>query len=128
MRNQSGYTIIETLVALAILSTGLVGFYSVGGTSLRATSHIARVNDAILLAQSMLDQVASQQDLLESRMNGSFAGTPYKWTMSAIRLPDTVQGEGAAHLQDVTLTITWREGVKQQSIIVPTRHLGRDGA
>lgn len=127
MRDQPGFTIIETLVALAILSTALVTFYGVGATSLRAASHIGMADGAVLLARSMLDEIASRQGLLESSSSGSLAGTPYTWAISATRLPDTVQGAGTAHLQDVTLTITWREGVRDQSVSVATRHLGRDG-
>lgn len=123
--DQNGYTILETLAALAILSVALVTFYGVGGTSVRTLGHVERVQTAMLLAQSKLDEVAGQQNVLDSRTSGRFAGTPFRWSIAAKRLPEPVTRYNAAHLQDVVLTISWQEGLNDQSITINTRHLGR---
>ncbi len=125
MGNSAGFTIIETLVALAILCLALITFYDVGRSSVRTMSHVERIEEAILLAQSKLDEMTVVRGLLAAQTSGRFDGTSYAWTISAIPLPDATHHINTVHLQNVTLTVTWREGLNELSVSVNTRHLGR---
>jgi len=121
-----GFTIVESLVALAILSIALVSFYEAGGRTLQASNHLEMVQNAALLANSKLNEVASNNSLLSPASSGLFPGTSYSWSIFARTLPTGARSSGAARLQDVTIIISWREALNQQSISIDTRHLGSE--
>lgn len=121
----SGYTIIEALCALAILSVALTTLYRASATSLRASAHIASVDRAILLAQSKLDEIAATPTSIPDKSSGIFAGESVRWTVTADAIDGGVAVRGSPILQAVHLVLSWRDGIHDQSLVIETRHLGR---
>jgi general secretion pathway protein I len=123
-----GFTLIETLIALAILSVSLVTFYGIGATSMRANSHLSKIEVALLLAHSKLDEIASRDEMLEAHTSGKFPGTDFHWDITANTTQPsqhtTYNLQSSTTIQDVHLAILWREGLIDQTISVDTRHLG----
>ena len=124
MRGEEGFTIVESLVAMAILSVVLVTLYGVGADLLRDSTHVASVDRATLFAQSRLDALATVVGPLPGRDEGEDAG--FHWTVTAQNISGNAPSSPQT-LQDVHLVVRWQEGANERSLAVDTRHLGRKG-
>jgi general secretion pathway protein I len=121
---QDGFTILEALVAFAILSVVLVALYAGASNALRAVDRGSQTHRIALLAQSKLDELAATRRALPSSALGLFAGTNVTWSVQASEVPDTGAGRPAAVLQDVVLTLEWSDGFARHAATFWTRHLG----
>lgn len=115
-----GFTLIEVVVALVILSTALVAWVATFGAELRTLSRAAQVAVAVELAEDRLaavelfamDRLPSVPDSLE---DGSFAAPfeDYRWEVDAVAVSGTelvevtvrVAGPGAAHALTTVLAL-----------------------
>ncbi len=57
MRHYGGFTLIEVLVAIAIMSLVLTGLTSMGVTTIQADTHSRRQSAAVSLAQAKLEDL-----------------------------------------------------------------------
>lgn len=123
MRSDAGFSLIETLVALAILSVALVILYGAGANSLMSSRHIAKIDQIVLLAQSKLDELSITSAPLPLRASGTFPNTDIQWIATTKTVPDNL-AYPAFVLQDVELQLQWKDGLHHQSLDLETRHLG----
>lgn len=111
---QRGLTLLELLVAFAIMALSIGMLYRVMGGSVRSVGDIDRYQRAVVLAQSLL----SSRDAVPNggwRQSGETAG--YQWhVQSAPYMTDKV-GPSIPPLYEVSIAIAWMEGRSQ-------RHLG----
>ena len=136
-RDAAGFTLIEIIVAFAVLALGLTLLI---GTLSGATRQVRQAGDAgraALHAQTLLAQQASvlqgpvraNGELEEGRYRWQFQATP--WTDPAARDSMVRDDPGAARLLHVQLDIEWAEGDPQQRLQVSSLRLAlpaRDGA
>ena len=122
MARSDGFTIVEALVAMAILSVGLVALYGVSGDLLKASTHIAGSDRAVLFTQSKLETLAINPAPLPAHDQGTEDG--YHWEVTATNVPTNALWSRQI-LQDVQLSVTWQSGTSERSLTVNTRHLGR---
>ena len=117
MRNgQAGFTLVEALIAFAILSLMMVTLYQAAGTGLRTFDSAAETDRAVLVAQSQLDRITSLRRLPDMRQ-GKVAGTPFTWTL---QIQPTPPLPGASELATkpvlMRLTVSWKAGNGGKSI------------
>jgi prepilin-type N-terminal cleavage/methylation domain-containing protein len=55
-RNSKGFTLVEIMIAIAILSVGLLSIYTAQGNSLRASGNAERIQTAAMLARQIMTQ------------------------------------------------------------------------
>ncbi|MGA7676544.1 MAG: prepilin-type N-terminal cleavage/methylation domain-containing protein [Rhizomicrobium sp.] len=125
-RTDSGYTILETLCALAILSVALVLLYGASATSLTASDHIANIDRVALMAQSKLDEIAATRSQFPAHSEGAFSNSDIRWTITADTIFSPPFQQKGPTLQAIHLELLWREGLREQSFAVDTRHLGQN--
>ena len=110
-----GFTLIEVLVALVILSTGLVLVLRAFETSMAALSEARDALRASLLIREQMGEAEAAQreaggDML-SASDGRYIGrySDFRWEREVHPFPvlgDTgIEGEAAAELAEVTITI-----------------------
>src|SRR6266481_8535493 len=122
--SESGYTVLEALVAFAILSLGLVSLYAATGTSLRGVDSGSQARRVAMLAQSKLDEIAATREPLPPTSQGAFAETDVAWRVETHNISSGFAGPSASQLQDVQLVLNWTQGGRIQSMVLGTRHLG----
>lgn len=122
MRGDAGFTIVEALAAMAILSVALITLYGVGADLLNASTHVAAMDRATLFAQSRLDALALVIPPLPAHNEGDDDG--FHWTVTALDVSDNAPWSRQT-LQDVRLVVKWQDGINERSLVVDTRHLGR---
>lgn len=113
---QRGYTLIEVVVAFALLAFGLTLLL---GSLTNATKQVRTSTDygrAALHAQTLLDQAGVGEALVVGQRDGELEEGRYRWEMSVSPFRDASmarpQGQvlGAPQLLQLDLTMTWGEG------------------
>jgi general secretion pathway protein I len=82
-RREQGFTLVEALVAFAILAVVLVAAFRTAGTGLRAIDAAATTEGAVLAARSQMDRIIALRQLSGPR-KGQIEGTPYKWELEVL--------------------------------------------
>jgi general secretion pathway protein I len=128
---QRGFTLIEIVVAFAILSIGLGIAMQIAGGAMRNARQAATRTDAALYAQSLLDTAGVGERLEEGTSNGEF-GEQFRWTLRAepyeIESETPIEpGMSPVQLYRLELVVTWEAGGKeQQASFVTLRALTPD--
>ncbi|NPU14542.1 type II secretion system protein [Bradyrhizobium sp. 83002] len=120
----AGFTLVEVLVALAMLSVGLALVMSLFSTGLSRTGMAERVAGAVALAQSLMAQVGNSIPLRTETRDGAEANG-YRWRL-AMQPYRPVQGGDArpVELYQVSVEIGWQEGQDPRSYALSTLRLG----
>jgi general secretion pathway protein I len=110
--HQAGFTLIEVVVALAILALSLGVLYESFGWSLRRTGLLRQQETAWLTAQSMLAEIRSRDALQVGTSNGETAeGLKWDSRIAAYALP---LGESPRRAFEVTIDVSWGERPAQR--------------
>ncbi|MBB1059072.1 type II secretion system protein XpsI [Marilutibacter spongiae] len=134
-RRQRGYTLIEVIVAFALLALAL-GLLL--GTLSGATRQVRWSGDAgraALHAQSLIDQMGIAAPIRAGRDAGDFEDGRYRWTMEITPWedpdvpPDTplpVNNNGN-RLYEIALAVEWGEGGSGEHLRLRTLRLVQGG-
>ena len=119
-RGQRGFTLIEVVVAFALLAlalTFLLGSLSGAARQVRIASDSSR---ATLHAQSLLAQVGVGETLQPGRRQGNFDAGRYRWALDIapyadpLKPPSPLQNPSAPRLLQLTLAVDWGDGLGQR--------------
>lgn len=72
MKKVKGYSLIETLVALAIASLLVMGFYSLSNSLLKARESSRIAQEALTLAENRIESLLSMPDSLSATPPGTY--------------------------------------------------------
>ena len=117
-RRQRGFTLIEIVVAFAILALGIGIAMQIASGAMRNARQAAIRTDAALYAQSLLDTVGVGERLEEGSSSGEF-GEKFRWTLLAepyeIESESPIEpGMSPVQLYRLQLDVTWETGGKEQ--------------
>ncbi|HEY5850024.1 MAG TPA: prepilin-type N-terminal cleavage/methylation domain-containing protein [Lysobacter sp.] len=114
MNRQRGYTLLEVIVAFALLAlalTVLLGVLSGAARQVRGSSDAAR---AALYAQSLLAQVGTGEAIVAGQRDGEFEEGRYRWQLRIAPWRDRSMATAkqqvdpnAARLFEITLAMQW---------------------
>ncbi len=126
---QRGYTLLEIIVAFAVLGlalTLLLGILSGGTRQVRWSADSAR---AALHAQSLLDVVGVGEVLAPGRRDGNFEDGRYAWELEIepyldrARVPGQPVDRFAPQLLRLSLLVRWGEGGARERLQVESLRL-----
>ncbi len=105
--DHAGFTLLEVLIAFAVLSMTLIAAYQLLGTGLRGSERAERATLALLAAESKLAEIAGSAPLRAGRSGGAL-GDGYRWRAEIRRHraaePDTALPVAA---YEVSVTVSW---------------------
>jgi general secretion pathway protein I len=118
--SQRGFTLLEVLVATAIMGIAIAGVLNGLATSSRNAARLTAYDRATLLAKSKMDELIANQKIprkvpIEGTFDPAMAGAPAGWR--AVVMPfETAPGAGPGMwvLDRIQLEIWWMDG--------PVRH------
>lgn len=125
--DEAGFTLLEVLVAVAIVGIALVGLLRLHLLSLDATLAAQDLTTAVLLAEGKMATFMAQSPQ-EGEDEGQFDGPDlerFSWTTSVtdydIDLGEQNDGqEEAIGLRHVAVSVHWREGNRNRSYSLET--------
>lgn len=108
LRGDDGFTLLEVLVAFAIMSVAMVAIMQAFSGGLDATRRTAAASEALATARSLLDRVGAELPVAPGSMSGSAAGT--NWTIQIARrkspLDDLPRAQRHFALYDVMVWVS----------------------
>lgn len=110
---QSGFTLIEAVVALAILALSLGVVYESFGWSLRRTTGVEKREAAWLTAQSLLASIRGRQFLQEGSEQGDGAAG-LKWQTHIAPGTAAVDPRSPIKAFEVIVDVSWGSGQAQR--------------
>ncbi len=118
---QSGFSLLEVLVAFAILAMALGVLFQVFSSGMRNTQIAARHSEAMIVAESRLAETAAG-DLEEGGDNGESG--PFRWSTRVAPYPlDDAFSSPAVELMEVSVKVEWKEYGKGRSVALNTLRL-----
>lgn len=118
-RAARGYTLIEVIVAFALLALALTVLLGSLGNASRQVHWADGAGRAALYAQSLLDQVGVAESLQAGTRHGSFEDDRYQWTLATRPFIDTgattqAMTADGAQLFEVQLDMQWGPSAAQR--------------
>jgi general secretion pathway protein I len=110
---QSGFTLIETVVAFAVLALALGVLYESFGWSLRRSSTVIHREAAWMAAQSVLAEIRGRDWLRVGKTTG-VAGDGLEWQAEIKPHDLAIRQESPLRAFEVTIDVKWGERPQQQ--------------
>ena len=114
---QRGFSLLEMLVAFAIMAMSLGMIYRVAGGSARDLSETAKTEHAVWLAESLL---ASRNNLFTDGWNEDGEADGFKWQVRSRLYGDGSLAPQAVPLHEVRLAIRWDARARQGALDIVT--------
>jgi general secretion pathway protein I len=121
-----GFTLIEILIAFAILAVALAGLLRVFSGGLQATTRAERYGEAVLLARSVLERVGSEIAIQPGEQSGRGEdGAAWSVRMRPLEVPGERNGQASPYVPyEVAVTVVVP---RQQPITLTTLRLVAQG-
>ena len=125
----SGFTLLEVVVALTIAALAVVGLFQAASGGLLAVNTAGRVEEAVQRAQSHLAAVGRSAALIQGEFTDDDGGG-YRWRLRALPVAtrQVAAPDGnltaAATLFDVEVAISWPGRRGERSVVLKTMRLG----
>ena len=115
----TGFTLIEVVVAMAILAVGLTVIIELFSGGLRSGRTSIEYTKAVNYARMKMEEIAVNQTMEEGSEEGEFDDT-FRWQVETKRvdiLPekDKTDFKPPAELFQVKINILWKSGLKEKS-------------
>lgn len=112
MRRTGGFTLLEVLVALAVLSTALVMAYRVMSESLAAEERSERWTEGALFAEGLMrDALASFPETGETDGRFPPPNEAYTWRRTILEAPHT-------DAREVRISVAWESGGRRETVFL----------
>lgn len=114
---QGGFSLLELLVAFAIMALALGMLYRASGSSARAVGDAERYQRAVVLAESLL----ALRDAVPAdgwREAGESAG--YVWQIRSAPYATAITGPSVPALHEIEIAIAWREAGRPRNLALTT--------
>lgn len=125
-----GFTLLEVLVAFAVLAVALGVAFEIFATGLRGVRSADALTRAVLIAQSRLAGVGIETELTPGAHDGETDdGT--RWRIEIREPPPDPEADGDDRVEtpslpvllDIVVTVSWRDGGGTQSFALRTSRL-----
>jgi general secretion pathway protein I len=125
MNRCRGFTLIEMIVAFAILSISLTVLYGSFESSLSRVRHDEHLSEATSIARSLLDRTGTEWPLSQlTPMTRSGSGGAFRYELRA-EAPNTLPGAARPTLPTlkVSALVTWDESAGPRTLTLATLKL-----
>ncbi len=111
LRSDNGFTLLEVMIAFAILSLSLIVLLSLRNSSIRVVDYSDKITTATLLAKAKMEDLPRPVSISESE--GEFEGDDYK----GYKWKRAVRTTPFAFIKEVVVIVTWDEGKRDLRLV-----------
>ncbi|MDR7192306.1 type II secretion system protein XpsI [Luteimonas terrae] len=127
-RGQRGYTLIEVIVAFAVLGIALMLLLGTLSNGTRQVRWAADSGRAALHAQSLLDGIGIDIPVVPGSTTGGFEDGRYRWTLEIApyvdpQMPPALVVPSGQQLFEIALAVDWGERGPRERLQVHTLRL-----
>jgi len=121
---EAGFTLVEVIVALAILSAGLSVMLGMISGGLLRTASAERLMEAGSLTQSLMAEIGTEYPVRADERAGEFVNG-YRWHLKMQQYGgDNNPDQGPVSLYEISTEVQWEEGTQTRSVQLKTLRLG----
>jgi len=112
---EHGFTLLEVMIALAIVGTTLIAMLSLGNRTIATNAQLQRLTEATLLAQEKMTEIeqsaAANRNLEMQNGQGTFSDpfAEFSWQTSFSPTPIDL-------VQQVVVTVSWGEAGQNEQV------------
>jgi general secretion pathway protein I len=114
-KREAGFTLLEVIVALAILAAGLLGLIELLSGSLRLSGGARDSTAASLYASQRLEEALLEPSPAEGEESGLF-GEKYRWMVQTSFLPE--EEDRPFKPIRIQVTVRWDDGERERAVSV----------
>ncbi|WP_287805131.1 prepilin-type N-terminal cleavage/methylation domain-containing protein [Diaphorobacter sp.] len=114
---QHGLTLLELLVAFAIMAMSVGMIYRIMGGNARNAGELETRQRAVVLAQSLL---ALRDTVPEGGLQLSGESGGYRWSIHSALYDTGVAGPSVTPLHELAIVIAWDDGGRRRSLELTT--------
>ncbi len=124
-RANTGFTLIEVVVAFVLLSVVLVTVFEIFAKGMARAGELDDYSQALVIAQAKLAAAGVEENLAEGATAGDSEGGRYHWSVTVARSPESGDPsrpiQGGYSLFQVEAHVAWAGSAgTQRSITLPT--------
>ena len=115
----SGFTLLEVLIALALLSIALTVILQLFSANLRGIAISEDTTKAMMKADSAMREVLDDEDIAE-KSSSTTTNDGYRIDVAITSAEEERTNNLSMKLLEINLTVHWRDGIKERAVTLKT--------
>ena len=119
---EDGFTLIEIMITLVILSIGLVALAGLQVSAIKGNTFSKRMTSAVSIANQKLEQIknTAYDNIISESSTQITTNYPNQPSMTFTRQVTVMNNSPLANTKTVNVTVTWSDGSNLHSVPVTT--------
>lgn len=124
LTSQRGFTLLEVVVAMAIVGLGVVTLIEIFSLGLRLVARSSEKATAITYGRQVMDEVLIRRGVQEGGEEGSF-GEKHRWRLQVkpLKGESKLLSSTAWELNEITLQMRYQDGEREKQVEMRTLRL-----
>lgn len=117
-----GFTLLEVLIAMAVLSIALVAVFELFSSGLRGIAASVDYVEAVVKAEAKMRELLDADDLSEKSWTET-SEDGYRFDAAITKTDEARTDKLPVELLDISLTVSWTRGLKERTLQLRTLKL-----